>query len=283
MGNYYCLVSGLPDVAFDGSKVHYSVERFRDEIYPQLTSDDTRLVDLFFLSRDNANILQMLEYGVDAPLKNVGVYKGERLAEIIASAKDGDIRDIKVPAYIYDFLDFYFANEEKEGYVWSDILSAHYYEYAMSVSNKFLSGWFEYNLNVNNILVALLARKYKLNVSESVVGNNAVSEALRTSNARDFGLSGSVDYFEALVRLNEDERLHERERRLDEMRWAWLEDNSVFNYFTVEKLYVFLQKLDIIERWAIMDADKGMEQYNSMIEDLKSGAVFTDAINNENK
>ena len=167
--------------------------------------------------------------------------------------------------------------------MWSDVLSAHYYGYAMSVRNKFLSAWFEYNLNVNNILVALLARKYKLNVSECIVGDNAVAEALRTSNARDFGLSGSVEYFEALVRLSEDDKLHEREHHLDEMRWAWLDDNSVFNYFTVEKIYVFLQKLDIIERWAIMDAEKGMEQYNGMIEELKSGAVFSDAINNENK
>ena len=283
MGNYYCLVSGLPDVAFDGSKVQYSVDKFCDEIYPQLSSDDARLVDLFFLSRDNANILQMLEYGVDTPLQRRGVYTGEQLAGIISAAKEGDIRDKGVPAYMYDFLEFYFANEEKGGYMWSDILSARYYGYAMSVSNKFLTEWFEYNLNVNNILVALLARKYKLNVPECVVGDNDVAEALRTSNARDFGLTGSVDYFETLARLSDDDKLHERERRLDEMRWAWLEDNSVFNYFTVEKLYVFLQKLEIIERWAIMDADRGMEQYNNMIEDLKSGAVFTDAINNDNK
>lgn len=87
-----------------------------------------------------------------------------------------------------------------------------------------------------------------------------------------------MDYFESLVRLSENEKLHEREHRLDEMRWAWLDDNSVFNYFTVEKLYVFLQKLDILERWAVMDADKGMELYNSIIEELKSGAVFTDTI-----
>lgn len=283
MGNYYCLVAGLPDVAFDGGKVHYSIERFCEEIYPQLSSKDARLIDLFFLSRDNENILQMLQYGSETELQHKGVYTKEQLAEIITAAKEGDRRNANVPAYIYDFLEFYFENVEKGGYMWSDVLSAHYYGYAMSVRNKFLSAWFEYNLNVNNILVALLARKYKLNVSECIVGDNAVAEALRTSNARDFGLSGSVEYFEALVRLSEDDKLHEREHHLDEMRWAWLDDNSVFNYFTVEKLYVFLQKLDIIERWAIMDAEKGMEQYNGMIEELKSGAVFSDAINNENK
>ena len=278
MGNYYCLVAGLPDVAFDGGKVNYSIERFIEEIYPQLSSEDARLVDLFFLSRDNTNILQILEYGAEADLQHKGVYSKEQLLEIITAAKEGDVRSCVVPAYLYDFLVFYFENVEKGGYMWSDILSERYYQYAMTVKNKFLSEWFEYNLNVNNILVALLARKYKLNVSECVVGDNSVAEALRTSNSRDFGLIGSVDYFEALVRLSENEKLHEREHRLEEMRWAWLDDNSVFNYFTVEKLYVFLQKLDILERWAVMDADKGMELYNSIIEELKSGAVFTDTI-----
>ena len=45
MGNYHCLVAGLPDVAFDGSKCQYSVERFKEEIYPSLSADDARIVE----------------------------------------------------------------------------------------------------------------------------------------------------------------------------------------------------------------------------------------------
>ncbi len=279
MGNYYCLVAGLPDVAFDGSKVNYSIDSFREELYPQLTKQDAALVDLFFLSFDNKNLLTLLSYGFEVELERLGCFTRDELVAIITSAKEGDVRSKDVPSYIYDFLVFYFENEENGGYIWSDILSAHYYEYAMSVSNKFLSSWFEYNLNVNNILIALISRKYKLNVAECVVGNNEVAEALRTSGARDFGLSNEIDYFEALVRLCENDRLHEREHQIDEMRWRWLDDSSVFNYFTVEKLYVFLQKLDIIERWSKMDAERGMERYNELIDGLKSGAVFTDSLN----
>ena len=36
MSNYYCLVAGLPDVAFDGSKSAYTVERFKEDIYPEV-------------------------------------------------------------------------------------------------------------------------------------------------------------------------------------------------------------------------------------------------------
>ena len=34
---------------------------------------------------------------------------------------------------------------------------------------------------------------------------------------------------------------------------------------------MFLQKLIIIERWEALDAEKGMERYNEMIAELKSG------------
>ena len=74
-----------------------------------------------------------------------------------------------------------------------------------------------------------------------------------------------------MQRLSENDKLQEREHQLDEIRWAWLEDNSVFNYFTVERLYVFLQKLDIISRWAKLDSETGMQRYNELIDNLKSG------------
>ena len=60
MANYYCQVAGLPDVAFDGSKAAFTVERFRDELYPALSASDAKCVDLLFLSIDNANILDIL-------------------------------------------------------------------------------------------------------------------------------------------------------------------------------------------------------------------------------
>ena len=70
MANYYCQVAGLPDVAFDGSKAAFTVERFRDELYPALSARDAKCVDLLFLSIDNANILDILKHGEEAKVAN---------------------------------------------------------------------------------------------------------------------------------------------------------------------------------------------------------------------
>lgn len=271
MSNYYCIVAGLPDVAFDGSKPAYSVERFKEEIYPALSARDARCVDIFFLSRDNANILNILRNGENAAIDSLGCYTREELEEIISSSLNGDIRNKNVPSYIYRFFDYYVANQTKENIIWEDVLASYYYEYASKCPNKFVAAWYEYNLNVNNVLVAVSARKYKYSVADAVVGEGEIAEALRTSGARDFGLSGTLEYLEELLRLCENGKLQERERKLDEMRWNWLDDNSVFNYFSVERLIVFLQKVEILERWSGLDADNGLKRYKEMIADLKSG------------
>lgn len=271
MANYYCLVAGMPDVAFDESKSAYTVERFRDEIYPSLSPADAAYVNLIFNERDNANILNILRNGEDAKIASLGCFSREELDEIVSSAKSGDAPIEGVPSYIYRFLDFYIANEASENVIWEDVLSSCYYDYATKSANKFVAAWFVFNQNVNNILIALSARKYKMNVADVVIGDGEVADALRTSGARDFGLTSAIDYFEDVQRMSENSRLQERERQLDDIRWKWLDDNSVFNYFTVEKLFAFLVKLNIIERWAKLDADKGMQRYSELIAELKSG------------
>lgn len=271
MANYYCQVAGLPDVAFDGSKAAFTVERFKDELYPALSARDAECVDLLFLSLDNANILDILKNGDVARVQQVGCYSKEELVDIIASAREGDAPKKGVPSYLYRFFDYYFANEGDENIIWNDVLSAYYYDYATNSHNNFVAQWFAFNRNVNNILVAFTARKYRMNIADVVIGDDEVANMLRTSAARDFELSGALDYFEAVQRLSENNKLQEREHQLDELRWRWLDDNSVFNYFTVERLFVFLQKLLIVERWDALDADAGMERYNEMIAQLKSG------------
>lgn len=272
MSNYHCLVAGLPDIAFDGAKCQYSVERFMEDVYPSLSADDARVVDLILLERDNANIMSILRRGEETPLEQYGCYNREQLLAIVEAAKCGDAPAKGVHAYLPRFLEYYFAHETLENVIWENVLSAYYYDYATACPNSFAAEWFTFNLNVNNILVAMTARKYKLGVENAVIGDGEVAEALRTSGARDFGLTGTLDYIEEVQRLNENVRLQEREHQLDDMRWRWLEDNSVFCYFSVERLFVFLQKLMIIERWAGLDAEKGMERYNEMIAELKKGA-----------
>lgn len=268
MTNYYCLVAGLPDLSLEDGKLNYTVANFKSEIYPELSEKDRKLIDLFYLKFDNANLLKLLK-DKEATADFEGNYYQDELLALISSVRDGDAPDKRYPSYFYEFITAYLALPAEELYRAEDMLSAYYYAYAMNCGNQFVSSWFEFNLNINNILAALTARKYKMDVPQVVVGKTDVSEMIRTSNARDFGLTEMLEYFEPILRISEIEELVEREKKIDLLKWNWMEDSVFFNYFTVERIFVFLLKLEMIGRWISMDKEKGSELFRRIIDNLK--------------
>lgn len=268
MSAYYYLVAGLLDISLEDGKLSYTISDFRAESYGDLSAKDQALIDLFYLKYDHADLLSLLK-DKDAVTQGKGNFSSEDLLQLIASVKEGEKPDAKFPSYLYDFIAQYLALPADELYKAENLLASAYYAYAMKSKNPFIASWFEFNLNINNILAAFAARKYKMNVAEVIVGDTDVCEMLRTSNARDFGLSETLDYFEPLQRLVETDDLVEREKKVDQLKWKWLEDASFFHYFTVERLFVFLLQLEMIERWVLLDKEKGSELFRQMIQNLK--------------
>lgn len=269
MSTYYCLVAGLPDISLDDGKLSYSVSDFKAELYPDLSAQDRKLIDLFYLKFDNTAILKLLK-NKDTVIEDKGNFSAEELLQLIEAVREGDTPDKKYPSYLVNFVSQYLQLSQDELYRADDLLAALYYSYGMSSNNAFIASWFEFNLNLNNILAVLAARKYKLEVSSVIVGATSICEQLRTSNARDFGLNETLEYFEALQRIADIEELVEREKKVDMLKWKWLEDESFFHYFTIERIFVFLMQLEMIERWISLDKEKGNELFRKMIQDLKN-------------
>ena len=269
MSTYYCLVAGLPDISLDDGKLSYSVSDFKAELYPDLSAQDRKLIDLFYLKFDNTAILKLLK-NKDTVIEDKGNFSAEELLQLIEAVREGDTPDKKYPSYLVNFVSQYLQLSQDELYRADDLLAALYYSYGMSSNNAFIASWFEFNLNLNNILAALAARKYKLEVSSVIVGATSICEQLRTSNARDFGLNETLEYFEALQRIADIEELVEREKKVDMLKWKWLEDESFFHYFTIERIFVFLMQLEMIERWISLDKERGNQLFRSIIESLKN-------------
>lgn len=268
MSNYYCLVAGLPELSLDDCKLSYSVADFKKDIYPELSTSDRLLIDLFYLKFDNANLLALLADN-EADIDERGNYSRSELCELIAQVKDGAEKVKNYPSYFVTFLIEYCKGVLPENFLAEDRLATYYFDYAMKAKNTFVASWFQFNMTVNNLLIAFAARKYQLEVAPLIVGTTDISTALRTSGARDFGLTGELDFLESVIKLSDITDLVEREKKTDWMRWEWMENNSFFNYFTVEKLFVFLLKLEMIERWLSLDKEKGNQMFREIIDRLK--------------
>ena len=269
MSSYYYLVAGLPDLSLDDAKLSCTLSDFKSEIYPALSEKDRKLVDLLFLRFDNKDLLRLLA-DKEAVAEGKGLFSDDDLRALIQAVRDGDKIDARYPSYMAEFIERYATLQENEKFQIQDLLTSMFYAYAMKCGNTFLASWFKFNLNLNNVLSALTAHKYKMEVAEYIVGEGEVSSQLRTSNARDFGLSAEMDYWESLVRISETENLLDREKKIDQLKWKWLEEESFFHYFTIERLLVFLLQLEMIERWILLDKEKGSELFRQMIQNLKN-------------
>lgn len=269
--NYYYLIAGLPDISMDDTKTACSLEQFRAEYYPQLSAEDQKMVDLLSLEQDNRNLLALLA-DKETAVANEGLYSAEELREAIRQAREEEKWGTEFPVYFRDFIRDLDADETST-MMTVDCLASHYYRYAAGVDNAFVSRWFGFNLDLNNILAAMTARKYHLPVAQAVVGDGDVADALRTNSSRDFGLTGSLERIEEMQHIAETANLVEREHKIDALRWKWLDEESFFDYFGIEKLFGFLVKNQIVERWMKLDATIGNEMLRSMIAQMKEVEV----------
>ena len=101
--------------------------------------------------------------------------------------------------------------------------------------------------------------------------NRSIKLANSEFKAASSGMDDWSDSTDGLTaKLKQLSSLHDAQRRkLDVLKWEWMEENSFFDYFTVEKLFAFLVKIQIIERWITLDAEAGGEMLRGMIRQLK--------------
>lgn len=277
--NYYCYIAGLPDIQIDNAKSIPAQEEILDELKQILSKGDMALLDLLRLKYDNDNLLKFLA-NRDAELNPLGKLTSQDWAELIELIDNSDernpVRDVRLLKYVLEFYTT-IRNEQSEEKIdfAEDFLAALYYKYGMQCKNKFVAEWFEFNLNINNILTALTCRKYGWDIKSAIVGDNVVAETIRNSvSARDFNLKAEIDYFDALVSISETANLLDREHRIDALKWNWLEENTFFSSFSIEKVLSFWLRCELMHRWDNLSMEEGAEIFRQMINDLKKDVKF---------
>lgn len=280
---YHYFIAGLPDFNFESTKLPFTVEEFKEMLYDELKPSDKKLIDTYFLKYDNDNLLALLK-NKDSALNPLGRFQSEDILETIDAIKNELPVDKKrIPPLYETFIKKWLDEDaQNQGKHWEDLLAHLYMEYGLEVKNSLISQWFELNLNLGNILTAIYAKKYKMDVPSLVVGDNAIAKRIRdNANLRDFGLSSEVDYFETLQRISEEKDIYERERKIDKFRWEWLDEKITFHYFDIEYIFAYLCKLQILERWVALNAEEGERVFRELIHQLKKEVDIPkdDAIN----
>jgi len=277
MKEYFCLVAGLPEIQIYDHKLSFSLKEFKEELRENLSPQDFTLIELYFQKFDNQNLLAYFK-DTEAELNELGNLSLKDLEEILQMINEEENpQDPRIPEYFKKFIPSYLEeNPIFPGVSWEDQLNSLYYDSSLNCKNGFVSRWFEFNLNISNLLTAIACRKHNIPVSGAVVGNNSIAKAIRTSHAKDFGITPIFPQIDEVFRIAEEPDLMEREKKIDLLKWQWLDEEAFFYYFTVEKIFAYLIKLSIIERWTMLSKEIGEEIFRDMIQTLKQSFEFSE-------
>ncbi|MDR1672368.1 MAG: DUF2764 domain-containing protein [Bacteroidales bacterium] len=270
--DYYCLIAGLPDIGIDDSRPAFDTLTFKESVYPQIAANDKRLIDLFYQKFDNRNLLNYLK-DRELHFDMRGNLTKEEMEECFRLSEEGEtVRNKHFPSYFREFAEEYKTRrDEDETVKWEDRLAGLYYQMAIHCGNAVISGWFEFNLNLNNILAAHAARKY--NMRAEAVGDNEIAQSIReTAGQRTPSLAGLANNIEEWQRIAEEPDWMEREKKIDLLKWQWLDEAIFFKYFTIERIFAYLVRLEIVERRTTLNREEGKRIFGALIERLKDEA-----------
>lgn len=258
---YYYLVSGLPDLFFDQTKLPFQVADFKEELRRQLPAEDFQQVEFLFLPFDNENLLGLLE-------------KKDEAIDPLGNLSPGDWEEaLRDPGRLLPYLQTFLTAYREQtplapNQSWENQLAALYYEYALEHACPFLKEYLAFERDLNNLLVAFSGRRHRLVTDGQLIGQYPLTEAVKQSHARDFGLSNDHPYLDKLLHLEDQPDVWDRERGIDRIRWNYIEELNTFHYFSLEVILGFMLQLMILKRWSSLDTERGRRILEVQLADL---------------
>ena len=74
---------------------------------------------------------------------------------------------------------------------------------------------------------------------------------------------------EQLVAAVADEQnMVEKERKIDNIRWAEISELSTFDYFDLNAVIAYLVKANMVARWVALDKKVGREMFDRLVSEL---------------
>ncbi|MBO6044653.1 MAG: DUF2764 family protein [Bacteroidales bacterium] len=181
--------------------------------------------------------LPVLSMDVSDSDKSDKIYVRGMIDEIraLSSDKDNSLYDLLLSGY------------EEENF------TPEFYQSMLSHPNAFLREFFRFDLNVRNAKVRFLNDKLG-----------------RPSN-QDIFLEDDGEFEEEgeVRRVLYGSDLLEREKGLDALMWAKIDELNTFDYFNVSALLGYIAKLKIIDRWMSLDEDLGRELFRKLVAEIR--------------
>lgn len=269
---YHCFVAGLADLVFDAGKSYVDMAEFREELKSTLHPKDYSHVSTLFLPHDNKNIVTFLEGNGDSfdPLGNYSPQDFEEQKQIIFSILEE--KNI-LPDYMVEMMtEWYEAENGIDKIEMGNKLTKGYINKALDSGNRFLEKWIRFDRDLKNIFILLNSKSLELNTSSFFIGDDPFTKELADiyDRGKDFVIPSEPDYAPMIFRIATENEFLEREKKVDLVRWDYIDSISTFEYFTIDLILGYLVKLSIVLRWNKLEPETGKMMLQKLIDDIEA-------------
>ncbi|HOO99218.1 MAG TPA: DUF2764 family protein [Bacteroidales bacterium] len=269
---YYYFVAGLADLLFDSGRNFPDMSEFRKELQSHLHPADYNLTSLLFLSEDNRNLISFMT-GSDEEWAVNGNFSPEHFEEQLrilnSILKEKDI----LPDYMVRVMRVWQASEEglKAGETRKELAEG-CISMAHDSGNQFLRKWMKFDTDLQNIFTFVNSKSLNIDPADHLVGDDPFREELLElyRSGKDFSISFESDYASSVFKIIVENEFLERERRIDLLKWDFIDTVNFFEFFTIDMILGYLIKYSIVLRWARLDPERGRELLHRFLMETES-------------
>jgi len=271
---YHCLVAGLADLVFDSAKGYSDMAEFRGELKTILHPTDYSVVSILFLPHDNKNLVAFLEdkTGKWDYLGNYTLQDMEEQKRITDSIlKEDDV----LPSYMVEAMKNWFLSVNGNDRLETERkLTEGYIKTALSSGNRFLENYTRFDRDMRNIFALINSKALGLDAVKYIAGDDPLAAWLRDvfKSGKDFHIPSDPEYIQEIFRIVMENEFLEREMKSDIARWDFINEETFFEYFTLDWILGYLIKLSVVIRWKQLDPGTGTMMLKRLVQELETPA-----------
>lgn len=137
-----------------------------------------------------------------------------------------------------------------------------FYRNALNHSNPFIRDYFQFDMNVRNAKVRYL---------NQALGRDPQKDVLSLSGSDDDWNGMEEPEFNEAARLQtilEGKDILARERGIDDLYWDKIDELTVFDHLTFNRILGMTVKMMIIRRWLLLDEQTGREMFKRLVDEV---------------
>ncbi|MEX0986956.1 MAG: DUF2764 family protein [Bacteroidales bacterium] len=253
---YHYLVSGLPNISPEDKKPWATNVSFRKYLEEHLDPDDFTQVRYIFLKEDHQNIISFLSSG--KVTEGAGNFTIDDFRDYDQVAGDPVTMANSMPPYMVDVLDNYCTGEKiLSPTEINQALAEGYYHFIMENGCSFLKTFNEFDYNLNNLLAFVKAGDRQMDQKKYIAGDSPLAVHLQNNAGKTLVKDPDFEQFDEIISNAGTASFAEEERKNDLLRWRVIEELTLFEDFTIDRVLGYLLQLLIIERWSKLEKEEG--------------------------